>query len=117
MLPTPPTILTTPTNTTFHASSFALLSFATTDLSDIFEAFREFSSGLFSLPECLWDGDCYDESSSSYCVDVCDPASDAWYGECPRESKTCFIDDEACFSCFGECRVFQCVYKCFIDFI
>ncbi|GMH56345.1 hypothetical protein TrST_g4148 [Triparma strigata] len=87
-----------------------LHSFATTDLSDIFEAFREFSSGLFSLPECLWDGDCYDESSSSYCVDVCDPASDAWYGECPRESKTCFIDDEACFSCFGECRVFQCVY-------
>ena len=87
-----------------------LYKFATVDLWEVFESFREFSDGLFSLPECLWDGDCYDESSSSYCVDVCDPLSEKWYGECPKESKECYIDDEDCFSCFGSCRVFKCVY-------
>ncbi|GMI11167.1 hypothetical protein TrLO_g15527 [Triparma laevis f. longispina] len=87
-----------------------LYKFATVDLWEVFESFREFSDGLFSLPECLWDGDCYDESSSSYCVDVCDPLSEKWYGECPKESKECYIDDQDCFSCFGSCRVFKCVY-------
>ena len=80
------------------------------DLWGKLEALRQFSDTLFSLPDCMWDSDCYDDQKEGYCEAICDPESEAWYGECPKKSGTCYMDDDECFTCFGSCLLFQCWY-------
>jgi len=74
------------------------------------EALQVYADTLFSLPDCLWDNQCYNDNADQYCKDVCDPKSKTWYGECPKISRTCYMDDTACFKCFGSCSLFQCWY-------
>mmetsp|Transcript_2433 Transcript_2433/g.4395 ORF Transcript_2433/g.4395 Transcript_2433/m.4395 type:complete len:3690 (-) Transcript_2433:60-11129(-) len=80
------------------------------DLWGKLEAFRVFADTLFSLPDCLWDSQCYNDEAGGYCQALCDPSSPSWYGECPEKTGLCYIDDEDCFKCFGTCALFQCWY-------
>lgn len=75
------------------------------------DAFKVFADTLFSLPDCMWDSQCYDDNKDGYCKAICDSSSPEWYGDCPKQSGTCYIDDEECFSCFGTCQFFQCWYN------
>jgi hypothetical protein len=94
-----------------------VLNIETLSLADLHEydlwgklnAFFQYTNDLFSVPQCFTDAGCYDESQQ-YCKDICDKSSKAWYGECPRISKTCYVDDNKCLACFGQCVMFKCQY-------
>jgi len=86
-------------------------------LWDVLDELGFFLDSLFSLPDCVWNDQCYnmggggDEGISGYCRDLCVPGSLAWQGKCPKEDGMCFADDEDCFKCFGTCDYFHCRYE------
>ena len=42
------------------------------DLWSKLEKFRVFTDTLFSLPDCMWDSQCYDDKAGGYCDAICD---------------------------------------------
>ena len=72
-------------------------------------AFYKFFDTLFSVPDCMWDSQCY-KDEDYYCKAICDKNSPEWYGDCPDESGCCSADDLDCVKCFGDCWMFQCWY-------